>query len=182
MKFGAWGSFLGRLWPAGRLDCGSAAHQTLLGKGRDDQSGDIAIPDLIQLIYSSQPFGYDEATLNGILLDARRCNTRDDVTGALVCRQDIFLQLLEGPPAAVQSTFERIRRDDRHLEVIVRVSEPVQVRMFASWAMLHDPATTWMWTAQDISEGALDHASPADFRGVFERLADKVSASPTGSA
>ena len=54
------------------------------------------ITDLIQIIYMSQPFGYDEAMLAGILLDARRCNKRDGITGALVCRHDIYLQLLEG--------------------------------------------------------------------------------------
>jgi len=56
---------------------------------RRNEPGAIAISDLIQIIYSSQPFGFDEAMLSGILLDARRCNTRDGITGALVCRRDI---------------------------------------------------------------------------------------------
>ena len=55
--------------------------------------------DLIQLIYSSRPFGFDEATLNGILMFARRNNPREAITGALICRHDLYLQLLEGPPA-----------------------------------------------------------------------------------
>ncbi|MEO1331606.1 MAG: BLUF domain-containing protein, partial [Pseudomonadota bacterium] len=58
-------------------------------------SGATVITDLTQLVYSSQPFGYDDIMLNGILNDARRCNLRDDITGALVCRHDIYLQLLE---------------------------------------------------------------------------------------
>ena len=61
--------------------------------------------DLIQLIYASRPFGFDDATLNAILMDARRSNPRHGITGALVCRSDIYLQLLEGPAAAVDSTF-----------------------------------------------------------------------------
>ncbi|NCV67989.1 MAG: blue light sensor protein, partial [Rhodobacteraceae bacterium] len=50
----------------------------------------------MQIIYASQPLGYDSATLHTILDVARKCNARDNVSGALVCRQDIYLQLLEG--------------------------------------------------------------------------------------
>ena len=78
--------------------------------------------DLIQLIYSSKPFGFDEAALNGILLTARRNNPRDAITGALICRHDLYLQLLEGPQAAVEARYSSIAHDDRHLEVVKRVS------------------------------------------------------------
>jgi hypothetical protein len=58
---------------------------------------------LLQLVYASRPFGFDAGTLTAILFDARRCNTRDGITGALICRDDLFLQLLEGPEAAVEA-------------------------------------------------------------------------------
>lgn len=112
--------------------------------------------------------------LNGVLLDARRYNERDDVTGALICRQDVYLQLLEGPTAAVQATCERIKRDDRHVEMTVRVTENVAERMFGDWAMFHDPAQTWIWSAKDISNGALDRASDEEFKTVFETIAAKA--------
>jgi len=108
------------------------------------------------------------------LLDARRCNIRDGVTGALVCREDIYLQMLEGPEDAVQGAFERIRRDDRHVDVTMQVSEPVTIRLFGKWAMLHDPARSWIWSQAEISEGALDRAGPAEFLALFETLARKV--------
>lgn len=126
----------------------------------------------MQIIYSSRPFGYDQAILNGVLVDAWRCNERDDVTGALVCRQDVYLQLLEGPAKAVQATFDRIRRDDRHLEVTLHVSNTVPSRMFGAWAMLHDPAKSWLWSVEEVSDGILGRASGAEFTQVFERLAD----------
>ncbi|WP_338087101.1 MULTISPECIES: BLUF domain-containing protein [Marivita] len=137
-------------------------------------TGVATITQLIQIIYSSRPFGYDEAMLNGILLDARRCNERGNVTGALVCRQDVYLQLLEGPVAAVQATCERIKRDDRHVEMTVRLTENVAERMFGDWAMFHDPAQTWIWSAKDISGGALDRASVEEFKTVFETIAAKA--------
>jgi hypothetical protein len=129
------------------------------------------VSDLIQLIYSSRPFGFDDAALNGILIIARRNNPRDDITGALICRQDLYLQLLEGPEAAVEARYRSIARDDRHLEVVRRVSRQVTERLFPAWAMRDDPARSWMWTAKDIDHGALDRATPDDFVAVFKRLA-----------
>ncbi len=130
--------------------------------------------DLIQLIYSSRPFGFDDAMLNGILLIARRNNPLDAITGALICRHDLYLQLLEGPKDAVEARYRRIVSDNRHVEVVKRVSRPVSERLFPNWAMRDDPARSWMWTAQEVQKGALDRATPADFVAVFSRLAAEV--------
>lgn len=133
---------------------------------------------LTQLIYSSQPFGFDEGMLAGILLDARRCNKRDGVTGALVCRRDVYLQLLEGPEAVVQATFARIQGDDRHLDVRVHVTEPVSERLFGDWDMLHDPARSWLWSEEEVLKGALTTATADDMRKVFTRLAGAMQTRP----
>ncbi|KGK80585.1 blue light sensor protein [Thalassobacter stenotrophicus] len=130
--------------------------------------------DLSQIIYVSQPFGYDAAILSNILLDARRCNERDGVTGALVCRHEIFLQLLEGSTAEVEATYARILRDDRHVSPRKLVSRSISRRMFADWAMLHDPAKSLIWSRQEIADGALDRATPSDVIKVFEALAENV--------
>ena len=133
------------------------------------------ITDLSQIIYVSQPFGYDAAILSNILLDARRCNERDGVTGALVCRHDIFLQLLEGPTTEVEATYARILRDDRHVSPRKLVSRSISHRMFADWAMLHDPAKSLIWSRQEIADGALDSATPSDVIKAFEALAERVA-------
>ncbi len=127
--------------------------------------------ELTQLIYASRPFGFDEAMLNGILMEARRNNPRDSITGALICRADLYLQLLEGPPAAVEAAFDRIARDNRHLEVRRCFSTPVTERLFPDWAMRDDPARSWMWTPDEIDDGAIETATPADLLAVFARLA-----------
>ena len=126
--------------------------------------------DLIQLIYASRPFGFDNATLNAILIEARTSNPRHDITGALICRADIYLQLLEGPDTAVDSTFARIARDDRHLEVKVLYRMPAAKRLFPEWAMRDDPPRSWMWTKQEVTDGALVRASPEDILKIFQRL------------
>ena len=128
-----------------------------------------------QLIYASQPFGFNEVNLSGILLDARRCNKRDGITGALVCRHDAYLQLLEGPAEKVRATYQRIIRDDRHANVEELVNHAVTERMFGDWAMLHDPAKTWIWSQSDIAAGALDRATPDEITGFFLRLAETAA-------
>jgi hypothetical protein len=130
---------------------------------------------LAQLIYASQPFGFDDAMLNGILSDARRCNERDDITGALVCRADLYLQYLEGAETAVEAAFKRIARDDRHLGVMRLVFAPITARLFPTWAMLDDPARSWMWTQAAVADGAVTRASAAELVAVFARIAKEVS-------
>lgn len=126
---------------------------------------------LIQLVYASRPFGFDQATLNSILIEARRLNPENDVTGALICRADLYLQLLEGPSEAVEATFARITKDDRHVEVQRLVTRPIEARLFPNWAMRDDPARSWMWTQAEVDNGALGRATEAEIVAVFERLA-----------
>jgi Sensors of blue-light using FAD len=124
-----------------------------------------------QLIYMSEPFGYDDNILTTILATARRKNARDGITGALICRQDIYLQLIEGDAAAIDALFARILADDRHLAVTLLSRVDVADRLFPTWAMLHDPAHTWLWSAEDVAGGAVREAAPATLQQVFVRAA-----------
>lgn len=122
-----------------------------------------------QLIYRSQPFGFDDAMLSGILTVARRNNPRHAITGALICRGDLYLQLLEGDAAPIDALYQRIAQDDRHLDVTLLSRTEVADRMFPDWAMLHDPARSWLWSPAEIASGALDDAGPVALRAVFAR-------------
>ncbi len=124
-----------------------------------------------QFIYMSEPFGFDDAILNGILSISRRNNARDDITGALICRRDIYLQLLEGPRGAIEASFARIKRDDRHLAITHLCEGSVADRMFPDWAMLDDPARSWLWNEAEVGSGAVQAASPSELRAIFERVA-----------
>ncbi|MFN4154863.1 MAG: BLUF domain-containing protein [Paracoccaceae bacterium] len=128
---------------------------------------------LLQLIYASRPFGFDGAMLTAILFDARRCNTRDGITGALICRDDLFLQLLEGPAAEVEAAYARIRADDRHIEVreLLRREIGDDARMFGAWAMKDDPATSLIWSRDEVAVGVPERAGQAAVLAVFARLA-----------
>ena len=125
---------------------------------------------LTRLVYMSHPFGFDSSILYGILTVARRNNARDGVTGALICRADIYLQLLEGPEAAVDRAYARIERDDRHLELRLLLREPTTERLCPDWAMRDDPARSWMWTQAQVADGLPEQAGRAEVIGVFRRL------------
>ena len=135
---------------------------------------------LFRAIYTSRPFGFDEGILNGILTDARRENLRDGITGALICRGDIYIQWLEGPEEQVRKALERIKRDNRHLEVMLHVAEPVSERMFGKWAMLHDPAVSWIWSQDEVAGGAVERATPEEVIGFFTRLHELSRAPESG--
>ena len=133
---------------------------------------------LMQLVYASRPFGFDELTLTEILLVARRLNKRDDITGSLVCREDLYLQMLEGPRAAVTAAYERISRDSRHTEVVVLWAGDAVERLFPHWEMRDDPAQSWMWTREEVGVGAVKEASAQEVRDVFVRLASEPYVQP----
>ncbi len=126
---------------------------------------------LKQLIYASQPFGFDAGRLDDILLKSRANNVRDGITGALICRADLYLQLLEGPPDGVDAAFDRIKVDDRHCDITLLQSRTVNARRFPGWAMRDDPAQSWMWSQEEIAAGALRLAHADEILAVFDRLA-----------
>ncbi len=78
--------------------------------------------------------------------------------------------MLEGPRNAVTATFHRIINDDRHLNVALIGCRDIKTRLFLEWSMRDDPARSWMWTQEQIADGALDAASDEEVRAVFKRL------------
>ena len=129
---------------------------------------------LFQIIYGSRPFGFDSSILSDIMFASRENNKRDGVTGALICRADLYLQLLEGPKEVVEKTFERIKRDDRHLEIQKLIWRETTIRIFPDWAMRDDPAKSWLWNKKQIESGALEKASHKEVINVFVRLASEL--------
>jgi hypothetical protein len=128
---------------------------------------------LMQLIYASRPFGFSGDTLDDILMTARRRNRADGITGALICRNDLFMQMLEGPRSKVTATFGRILRDDRHIEVTLLWCGDAPFRSFPDWDMLEDPARTWMWNREEVRAGAPGAASAEEARRAFARIASE---------
>ena len=130
---------------------------------------------LYQLTYSSRPFGFDAGTLSNIMLQSQENNERDKITGSLICRADIYLQLLEGPLEKIDETYERIKRDDRHLEVRCLTRSPISHRLFEEWAMRDDPVQTWMWTRDELNSGILETLTQDKVIEIFTKLSELVN-------
>jgi len=128
---------------------------------------------MLQLIYASRPFGFDAATLSAILAHARQYNAQNDITGALICRNDLYLQMLEGPSDEIEKLYKKICADDRHGEVTTLVRRPIRLRLFPDWAMRDDPVQSWMWSREDVLAGVPAKASEAEVIAIFIRLANK---------
>ena len=73
--------------------------------------------------------------IDEILAVSRRNNTAVGVTGALMFNAGCFAQVLEGPQAAVEATFERIQQDERHGDVSLLAFGPAEERAFETWSM-----------------------------------------------
>lgn len=65
------------------------------------------------------------------------CTKNDDlnVTGVLVLSEGCFLQVLEGPVAAVNHLYTRIVQDERHNDVELISYQQVMDRRYPNWAM-----------------------------------------------
>ena len=131
--------------------------------------------NIYRLVYKSKPFGYDQAILNGILSDAINYNSKNNITGALICRDDIYLQLLEGPEYEVNLTFEKISTDDRHLEIELLLKEYCNKRIFPKWNMKDDPARSWFWNKEEINSGIFNKIPKIKIIEVFEKIANQIN-------
>ena len=126
------------------------------------------------LIYFSKPTIFDDQTISNILKTSRKNNQNNDVTGALICRSDLYFQFLEGPSEEVDKTFKRIQIDTRHSEIL-KIKEGTSTRrLFASWAMREDPVHSWMWTREEVKSGILTRIEADNALNTFERLSREV--------
>ena len=91
---------------------------------------------LKQLIYASRatrPLS-DEDLLR-ILRGAHERNQPRHITGILVYRNAVFLQVLEGEDSDLEAIWAIIQADARHDNIVVIRDAPVQERDFADWSM-----------------------------------------------
>lgn len=76
-----------------------------------------------------------EQELQQILRSSVRRNDAAGLTGFLLYGHGLFLQVLEGEPAAVDETMHRIRCDPRHARIQDLLCEPIHQREFSRWTM-----------------------------------------------
>ncbi|WP_230688410.1 BLUF domain-containing protein [Hymenobacter jeongseonensis] len=82
---------------------------------------------------ATQPF--TETQLEDLLASARPFNAANQLTGLLLYSEGRFVQVLEGPEAAVRALYARIQQDPRHNHVVTVSEGPGPGRRFGEWGM-----------------------------------------------
>lgn len=93
---------------------------------------------LVRLLYASRATGpIDDALVASILERSQKYNLEHGITGLLCtsARAGVFLQVLEGGRAAVNTLYGSILRDPRHKDVTLLAYEEITERRFAGWRM-----------------------------------------------
>ena len=130
-------------------------------------SRDAGARSLFQLIYESEKTSpMSEEDVRELLRKVRSKNEDLGVTGLLLYAQDRFLQVLEGPEAAILSLYDTIRDDPRHTHVETLHATPITRRTFPDWKMGLEDLSTISGedgTSEFLQTGTLrDAADPID--------------------
>ena len=120
-----------------------------------------------QVIYVSKPVGFDNKILDSILVQSKRNNEKNQITGALICRSDLYLQYLEGPAHKIDFVYSKIKLDSRHTDVKLLEDTRSKRRLFSNWAMRDDPVKDWMWTQKEVADAIFERLSKNDAMKIF---------------
>ncbi len=94
--------------------------------------------EMYELIYCSiaKP-DLAEKDIVDILAKARDFNSKNDITGCLLLHNNEFIQILEGDKKVLQDLIEKIKKDDRHSNVMVLAENIIEKRVFEKWNMAY---------------------------------------------
>ena len=93
---------------------------------------------MIRLTYASTAItDFSPENLLSLLKTSRINNGAKNITGILLYTHGTFFQVLEGDEAAVEATFDAIKKDKRHKDVILIEKVPITERHFltGAWAL-----------------------------------------------
>ena len=89
-----------------------------------------------RMIYCSQAVqDVSPEELVALLEVSRRNNQRSGLSGMLLYSSQSFLQVLEGDPEALATTYARIIADDRHTNLRLLLDAEVAEPLFPDWTM-----------------------------------------------
>ncbi|MFO1329603.1 MAG: BLUF domain-containing protein [Rubrivivax sp.] len=109
---------------------------------------------------SSATHPFDEAALEALLLDARKRNREQGVTGVLLHHDGSFFQYLEGPADGVDTVYARIRASRQHHGLIELFRWPCPARLFDGWTMgfAHAPRGLVLTLEQAAWADVIEHS------------------------
>ena len=92
--------------------------------------------DLIQLIYISYSKGFfDQQQLSELLAVCKKENSKHGITGLLLYKSGVFMQVIEGERAEIEQLYKNIENDDSHTGIILLIKESISNRELPDWSM-----------------------------------------------
>ncbi len=77
-----------------------------------------------------------DAEIEKIGVWSRQNNQALDITGVLIHFSDFFFQIIEGEETTIDRLYEKIKRDQRHKDVLcLKTEHQVEERLFPDWSM-----------------------------------------------
>ena len=91
---------------------------------------------MYQIVYISEASApFSKKDLTRLLTRAREKNSRLDITGMLICKDDRFAQVLEGDEIVVSTLYDIIEADPRHKNITILAQGEKPHRDFGDWSM-----------------------------------------------
>ncbi|MCI4665317.1 MAG: BLUF domain-containing protein [Neomegalonema sp.] len=78
---------------------------------------------------------FSKQQLNRLAESSKRKNEAQQVSGALIECEGLFIQTLEGDEAVINNILNKIQRDPRHSEVTIVSIDAAPMRRYAHWSM-----------------------------------------------
>ena len=96
----------------------------------------MSVFQIVYISFSTPSFDqHGETACMDILTTARKFNSENNITGMLLYKAGVFLQLLEGDKKDVLSLFGRIATDPRHESISTLLTQVSNERIFEHWSM-----------------------------------------------
>ena len=125
---------------------------------------------LKRVVYVSEKTDAFDTTLKDIIASSKKNNPEEDITGCLLSGSNSFLQLLEGPEDFVDTLYSKIRKDNRHGNVVTLCDEKIDQRLFLSWSMKLAPFENMEWSKEEFNSGNFLSITSEEALNVFVRL------------
>lgn len=118
--------------------------------------------DVYQLVYVSHATTLLTTEQLVKILDVAQIRNREEgLTGLLLYKDKLFIQLLEGSKASIEKVFTSIQKDDRHYRINTLVDcNLTDTRLFPNWSMgfinLNNPNVGMIEGYEDVFSGNFD--------------------------
>jgi hypothetical protein len=78
-----------------------------------------SLRQIAYISHTSSPYGFEQEEIDDILLNSRRFNSQNDITGLLLYHNTHIFQVIESDDDVINQVMSRISADTRHRSIIV---------------------------------------------------------------